>query len=238
MSADVVQESNLPHRDSQIRSYSRFQSVVFRKTNEAFGGFSNMAGGYPLLVNDIRILTSEALYQSCRFPDRPDIQRMIIGQNSPMTAKMVTKPYQNICRSDWAQVRVKIMRWCLRVKLAQNFKQFSELLLSTGNNPIVEESRRDNFWGANPVNGDTLVGMNVLGRLLMEVRDEIASNNFAPPPQIEPLEIPNFLLDGYPIRPITIKTEKIEGGNDQVPDSKNESSEANGEPKQLSFFDS
>jgi hypothetical protein len=27
---------------------------------------------------------------------------------------------------------VKIMRWCLRVKLAQNWREFSRLLLATG----------------------------------------------------------------------------------------------------------
>src|SRR5690606_37437152 len=107
-------------------------------TNEVFGGLSNMAGGFPLRVNGIRILTSEALYQACRFPKRPDVQRLIIGENSPMTAKMKSKPYRQDTRPDWDQVRVKIMRWCLRVKLAQNWHKFSELLLATGDKPIVE----------------------------------------------------------------------------------------------------
>ena len=77
---------------NQTRTYSRKESVVFRKTNEPFGGLSNMAGGYPIRVNGVRILTSEALYQACRFPHLPDVQKLIIGQISPMTAKMRSKP--------------------------------------------------------------------------------------------------------------------------------------------------
>lgn len=184
----------------QLRAYSRKDSVVFLKTDEPFGGLSNMAGRYPIHVNGIRILTSEALYQVCRFPHLPEVQRMIIGQNSPMTAKMRSKPYRKDSRSDWDQVRVRIMRWCLRMKLANNWSTFSELLLRTGDRSIVEESRKDDFWGAKPSeDASTLVGMNVLGRLLMELREQVrlqgreAALDVAPPP------IPQFLLLGRPI---------------------------------------
>lgn len=184
----------------QLRTYSRKDSVVFLKTDEPFGGLSNMAGRYPIHVNGIRVLTSEALYQVCRFPHLPEVQRMIIGQNSPMTAKMRSKPYRKDSRSDWDQVRVRIMRWCLRMKLANNWSTFSELLLRTGDRSIVEESRKDDFWGAKPTDdGSTLIGMNVLGRLLMELREQVrlqgreAALDVAPPP------IPQFLLLGRPI---------------------------------------
>ena len=115
---------------SELRTYSRKDSVVFRKTNERFGGLSNMAPGFPLEVNGIRILTSEALYQACRFPHKPEVQRLIIQQGSPMTAKMKSKPHRKDTRPDWDKVRVNIMRWCLRVKLAQNWQKFSALLLA------------------------------------------------------------------------------------------------------------
>ncbi len=157
---------------SESRTYARDSSVVFRKTAEEWGGLSNMAAGFPLKVNDLDIRTAEALYQACRFPKRPDLQLKIIDQASPMAAKMVAKPYRGLTRPDWDSVRVAVMRWCLRVKLAQNWFRFSELLLRTGDRPIVEESRRDAYWGAKPQNG-TLVGVNALGRLLMELREEI-----------------------------------------------------------------
>jgi ribA/ribD-fused uncharacterized protein len=186
-----------------MRTYDRAKSVVFRRTSEEFGGLSNMAAGFPLTVNGIRILTSEALYQACRFPHMPEVQRLIIAQASPMTAKMKSKPYRHASRSDWDQVRVKIMRWCLRAKLAQSWVKFSELLLATGERPIVEESRKDHFWGAEPVDEQTLIGRNVLGRLLMELREEVKQSQ--DPKQllrVEPLLIPDFLLDSRPILPI------------------------------------
>jgi type I restriction enzyme S subunit len=192
---------------NQVRTYNRNESVVFWKTNEPFGGLSNMAGGFPLKVNGLRIPTSEALYQACRFPHKPDVQRLIIEQASPMTAKMKSKPYRSDSRPDWEQVRVKIMRWCLRVKLVQNWQKFSKLLLETGDRPIVEQSRKDDFWGAKPVGDQTLVGMNVLGRLLMELREEVRRGGRAAFLRVEPLAIPNFLLLGKPIQPVIAEGE-------------------------------
>ena len=193
--------SNQREKD-QTRSYGRADSVVFLRTRERFGGLSNMAGGFPLRVNGIRILSSEALYQACRFPHMPEVQGLIIGQRSPMTAKMKSKPYRDASRPDWQRVRVSVMRWALRVKLAQNWEVFSRLLLSTGDRPIVEESRKDAFWGAKPVDERTLVGMNVLGRLLMELREEVKAGRRGDLQRVEPLAIPNFLLAGRPIETI------------------------------------
>ena len=89
---------------SATREYQRKVATVFLRTREAFGGLSNMAGGFPLKVNGIKLLTSEALYQACRFPHLPDVQRLIVEQNSPMTAKMKGKPYRNNSRPDWDRV--------------------------------------------------------------------------------------------------------------------------------------
>ena len=183
----------------EIRRYRRSEAAVFLKTKEGFGGLSNMAGGFPLNVGGIRILSSEALYQACRYPHLPDVQRLIFGQTSPMTAKMKTRSYRQQTRSDWLQVRVGIMRWCLRVKLAQHRPSFSQLLLSTGDLPVVEESRKDPFWGAKPVDEELLEGMNVLGRLLMELRELVRKE---PPDALRTVEPPgmsDFLLLGQPV---------------------------------------
>ncbi|WP_211659349.1 NADAR domain-containing protein [Paracoccus indicus] len=188
---------------SQVRTYVPTESAVFLKTNERFGGLSNMAPGFPLVVNGVRIRTSEALYQSCRFPHMPEVQRMIIGERSPMTAKMRSKPYHRASRPDWDGVRVKIMRWCLRVKLAQNWATFGRLLLSTGDRPIVEKKvRRKDFWGATEQPDGTLVGMNVLGRLLMELREQLKGDEAESLRFIEPLAISDFLLFGQPIEAV------------------------------------
>lgn len=190
----------------QFREYRREHAAVFLKTREQFGGLSNMASGFPLRVNGVAIRTSEALYQACRFPHRPELQAKIIEQVSPMTAKMVGKPYRDDSRPDWDRVRTKIMRWCLRVKLAQNYQAFSELLLSTGDRPIVEQSRKDDFWGAKPIDGDGLIGCNILGRLLMELRETVRSGDPAELRVVEPLALPEFLLFGQPIEPIGLRS--------------------------------
>lgn len=190
------------NESSQLRTYDPASCVVFRKTNERFGGLSNMAAGFPLRVNGVSIRTSEALYQACRFPHMPEVQRLIIGENSPMTAKMRGKPYRDQSRSDWESIRTKIMRWCLRVKLAQNLRSFGDLLLETGDKPIVEYSSKDDFWGARPQEDGSLQGMNILGRLLMELREQIRSGVPKDLRAVEPLPLENFLLYGEPIEAI------------------------------------
>jgi len=197
--------------ETQIRTYKRAESAVFSKTKEGFGGLSNMAAGFPLRVNGAYIRTSEALYQACRFPHLPDVQRLIICEASPMTAKMKSKPYRKDSMPDWDRVRVKIMRWCLRVKLAQNWSDFSRLLLSTSDRPIVEESRKDDFWGAKVVSGDTdtLVGTNALGRLLMELREQVKHSNSDQLRRVEPLPLADFLLFGEPIAVVEAQRSKL-----------------------------
>jgi ribA/ribD-fused uncharacterized protein len=188
--------------DPGSRRYRRADCVVFRRTREAFGGLSNMATGYPLRVSGVSILTLEALYQACRFPHMPEVQAIIIRQRSPMTAKMKSKPYRSQSRKDWDFVRVAIMKWCLKVKLVQHWSAFGNLLLSTSDRPIVEQSRTDRFWGAvAEPNGDVLDGANVLGRLLMGIRDRLKKDpsEFGVVP---PLPIPDFLLLGRPIEPV------------------------------------
>ncbi len=196
MTAETSNQDN-----HQLRTYYRADSAAFLKTKEKYGGLSNMAGGFPLVVNDIKVRTSEALYQACRFPHMPEIQRLIIEQKSPMTAKMKGKPHRQNSRPDWNAVRVKIMRWCLRVKLAQNWDAFSELLLETADLWIVEQSRRDDFWGAKPVDKDILIGVNALGRLLMELREHVKDDP-SKLLQVDPLPIPSFLLYGRQIEVI------------------------------------
>lgn len=201
---------------SRLRTYLRSESVVVHKTKESFGGLSNMAAGFPLRINGFRVPTSEALYQACRFPDLPDVQRVIIAQHSPMTAKMKGKPHRNATRSDWDKVRHNVMRWCLRVKLSQHYKEFGRLLLATKEKPIVEQSRKDEYWGAILLQGgETLMGENVLGRLLMELREALKNDTNENLRFVPPLGIPNFKLYGEPIEAVGALGVSIPGDEPQ-----------------------
>lgn len=190
---------------TETRTYSRDEAISFRKTNEKFGGLSNMASGFPLEVNGVHIRTAEALYQACRFPHMPDVQRLILDERSPMTAKMRSKPYREDTRPDWDVIRVPVMKWCLRVKLAQNWATFGDLLRATGDRPIVEDSRKDDYWGAKKIDDETLSGKNVLGRILMELRQKL-NHNPNDLMVVEPLNVSHFTLLGDSI--CTIHAEK------------------------------
>jgi len=186
---------------SNYRIYNTTECIVFSKTNEKFGGLSNMAAGYPLFINDNIIPSTEALYQSMRYPLFPDIQFEIISQNSPMTAKMVSKKYYSQSRQDWDSIRIKVMRWCLEIKLLQNWSKFSKLLKETGNRPIVEFSKKDKFWGALPISDTQLGGTNALGRLLMDLRKKYMILE-EPLKCLDPVNIYGFSLFNYPIETI------------------------------------
>jgi type I restriction enzyme S subunit len=176
-------------------TYDRLQCAVFLKTKEKWGGLSNMAGGFPLRVNGIDIRTAEALYQCCRYPDDPETQQWVLDQKSPMWTKKVPGRDRR-SRADWNEIRVEVMRWCLRVKLAQHLEEFGALLWITEQRPIVEESGKDDFWGTFAQENGTLVGSNVLGKLLMELRAEFKTGDRNRLKSVQPLSIPNFRLMG------------------------------------------
>mgnify|MGYP002784870202 CR=1 FL=1 len=167
-----------------------------------------MASGYPLRLGDIDVPSSEALYQACRFPHIPALQYEIIKQKSPMSAKMVGKPHRQESRADWDLIRVRIMRWCLRVKLAQNWKRFGQALLETDDLAIVEWSRHDTFWGTVKQPGGKLVGINALGRLLMQLRS-LLRESCQELVVVEPPRLPNFLLLERPIPVIRAPVEIV-----------------------------
>ncbi len=155
---------------------------------------------FPMVINGINARTSEALYQACRFPELPELQLQILSEYSPITAKRIGRPYISETRPDWLEVNVNIMRWCLRVKLAWNWTKFHAILMATKDLPIVEKSYKDSFWGAIPTHdGSTLIGKNVLGRLLMELREKVRNQEHDSFKRVEPLDIPRFLIDGEPI---------------------------------------
>ena len=138
--------------------YLKSESISFKKVNEKWGDFSNMSN-LPVKVNGIIFKNTEMLYQVMRFTEYPEIQRELINQKSPMSVKMISKKYrkQGFTRKNWGDEnvksinnndRVKIMEWCLRLKLRDNFKEISALLLASKNLDIIEYAPRksDIFW--------------------------------------------------------------------------------------------
>jgi len=178
--------------------------IYFRKTKEQWGGLSNMAYGYPILINDKLIYSSEALYQAMKFTSYPDIQKEIILPKSPMHAKMVAKKYKSYIREDWEYIKVKVMRWVLLIKLMFNYDTFGDLLKKTDHKIIVELSHKDKFWGAVLIDKNNFIaeGTNALGRLLMEIRKKTLSKKFTCVPS--PL-ISNFTFLGEDLKMVCYK---------------------------------
>lgn len=179
------------------------ECITFRKTHEKYGGLSNMAGGYPIYIEGVKILTSEALYQACRFSDYPEIQKEIIEQRSPMTAKDISRKYDHLTRKDWARNRVQIMNWCIHLKLLYNWNKMGKLFQQTTDKEIVELSAKDDFWGAFE-KGDYAEGYNVLGLLLKQVRKDYRMNQDKKNIILGCPSIDNFKLFGYTIGKIKV----------------------------------
>ena len=180
--------------------YPRQGSVVFLRVNEANGELSNMNGKFPLRVNGIDIRTSEALYQACRFPGYPEAQRLIIEAKGPMATKMASKPHRkDKCRADWEQAHVDVMRWCLRVKLAQHMDAFGGLLWMTEKRPIIEESsKRDDYWG--PAHRKAYsAGIERAGEVADGTSRRVQQRGSESVETVQPLSIPDFRLMGEEI---------------------------------------
>lgn len=164
-----------------------------------------MSGSFPLTVNDVAIRTSKAIYQACRLPHLPTVQREIISQASPIAAKMTSRAHHGESRPDLMALRVANMWWSLRVKLTCNPATFGCLLLSTDGLAIVERSTRDGFWGAiASKEGDEIpAGRNVLGRLLGLLRGLLREHGADRLSTVPRPPIPDFLLYGVAIGDVT-----------------------------------
>lgn len=179
---------------------------LFSKAKEKWGEFGNMTGGFEFVLpyNGKRIFNSEGLYQAMRFPDYPEVQKEILDIKSGMGAKMRANHYRAThTRSDFEDVRIDIMRWCLQLKYASNFVRLSKVLKETRGRDIVEYSHKDRFWGTVPDNKEAptvQIGQNVLGQLWMEIYKNMTEEKVIE--IILPPDIPNCVLLGEPIPPI------------------------------------
>lgn len=221
--------------------------VSFIKSEDEFGGLSNLAEGYPLLVNGGSVPSSEHLYQALKFPDHPEIQDRILKAGSPADAVKIAsnkvlagvqtalsrrvnqqkfavtsqiKPYskkteatQNPAlkkahdakiRTDWNQVKLEVMDFCLRAKLINNWVQFGELLRSTGDRETVLKAlKKESYWGLfTSKDGYCRCGYNHLGRLLVNLRDELNDPDNEPLRVLAPPAHLNLMLLGTEIEPI------------------------------------
>lgn len=200
---------------AEKRIYQPSECVVFLKTRERWGQFSNMCAGFPIYSNSMMVRSTEHLYQAMRHTANPDHQIKVLSEPSPMIAKR--SAYALASRDDWNQIKVQLMRWMLRLKIAQHPVQMLALLDQTENRPIVELSKKDPFWGAILHSDGTLAGVNALGRLWMGERERVRELGLEAYQQINPPSIPDLLLLGVPVEPwVSGDALCIQGSTDAV----------------------
>lgn len=119
----------------------------------------------PIWFNGYLCKTLEHAYQAAKGITLGDMKN-IIDCPTPSGAKKMGRKI--IMRSDWDQVKLHVMKDLVRQKFHN--PEYAAKLLATGTHELIEGNTwGDTFWGV--CKG---VGQNNLGKILMEVRQEIA----------------------------------------------------------------
>jgi N-glycosidase YbiA len=136
-----------------------------------FGDYIFLSNFYyaDMMVAGVRYPSVEHAYQakktySIRWQER------IRRAPTPKVAKRLG--YQVPLREDWEDVKLDVMRTLVRWKFNPDWHpDLTAKLLATGDALLVEGNTwGDRFWGVERATG---LGLNHLGRILMDVRDEV-----------------------------------------------------------------
>lgn len=138
----------------------------------------SFTGDYEFLSNSYRCITVykgekynsvEHAFNAAKFNDK-DIRAIIQRQISPLEAREIANgKYQDQIREDWDEVKLSIMKELVRQKFQE--KELREKLLKTGSKEIRNGNwLHETFWGIDIYQKR---GENHLGKILMEIREEI-----------------------------------------------------------------
>ena len=151
------------------------KSIWFKKVAEEYGWMGNMAP-YPIKFDGKVWRTSEALFQSMRFDD-DSVKEIIRGEKSPISAKLKAKKYSDqMVVVPTKELDVENMRKCVKMKFDQH-PQLKRQLINTKDAFIYEDignrnGERHKFWGVKKLSESEADGNNMMGRILMELREE------------------------------------------------------------------
>jgi ribA/ribD-fused uncharacterized protein len=140
--------------------------INFYSTKDAYGCFSNFAP-YWFRINNKVWRTSEHYFQAQKFAGTEHEEELRLVA-SPMVVARMGRSRQRPLRKDWEVAKDDIMRVALRAKFTQN-EELKKILLETGDAVLVEHTKNDSYWG----DGGDGSGKNMLGKLLMELREEL-----------------------------------------------------------------
>jgi len=157
------------------------QDLCFYRANERpYGAFSNLYRREFVFESDT-YPTAEHAYQAGK-ARKLAVKAWLMSAPSPALLAMAAHGlYYWDVAPNWSTTKFDRMKRILRAKFGTH-EDLKELLLSTGNRRLVETATVDNavnrLWGE--VNGQ---GKNMLGLLLMEVRDELRAEVKASKPK-------------------------------------------------------
>jgi N-glycosidase YbiA len=161
--------------DSRARlGESMNEPLYFYTKTMPYWGLSNFAPpGFA--ADGVFWPTVEHYFQAQKF-ESADVRERIRRAATPKEARAMGQSRQHVIRADWDRSREAVMLHALRLKFAA--RAAADLLISTGDRPLVESSPFDFFWAA----GQDGTGQNRLGHLLMQVRAELLQQAAPPTP--------------------------------------------------------
>ncbi len=144
--------------------------INFYLVHEMFGEFSNFAA-FPIELDGKIWPTSEHYFQAQKFVGT-EHEEAVRLEVSPMQAARMGRDRNRPLRPDWDTVKDDVMRSAVHAKFAQH-PELQALLLSTGDAMLVEHTKNDAYWG----DGGDGTGQNMLGKILVEIRERLATGN-------------------------------------------------------------
>jgi ribA/ribD-fused uncharacterized protein len=146
--------------------------IQFYRVSDEYGEFSNFAA-FPITLGGKVWPTSEHYFQAQKFADAEHAEA-IRQTRSLMIAARMGRDRKKPVRRDWEAVKEDVMREAVRAKFTQ-YPELLSLLLATGDAQLVEHTTNDSYWG----DGGDGSGKNMLGRILVELRDQLRQDGSA-----------------------------------------------------------
>lgn len=142
-------------------------AIYFYSTKDKpYGCFSNFSR-HGIEMDGLWWPTTEHYFQAQKFAGTEHVEDIRLAQ-SPKIAAGMGRSRKRPLRPDWESVKVDIMRQAV-LKKFETHAEIRAILLATGSEEIVENAPHDYFWGC----GKNGSGKNMLGKILMEVRETL-----------------------------------------------------------------